>query len=120
MIDNPQPFLVVAFAALLGATVAAFTRKISKDQETVAKAAEIVGTNATLQRAVKALQDCNNGLEDELAQLKERFAEAQVKAASDLAAALLRVDELERIVGDMTTVRDIKQRRVARANEDIS
>jgi hypothetical protein len=119
MIDIPQPYLIVVFGALFGATVTALVRKIAKDQETVEQASEIVNTNATLERAVKALQVCNDGLEDELRTLKDQFEIAQLKAADDLAKALGRIDELERIIRTMDTVREIKGRRVARANVDV-
>ena len=134
-LEIPLPFWVAGFSVILGATVTAVVSQRRANKAIIAEATEIkgegpppsladsraiVGANRTLQRANESLQICNRGLEAELVQMRDQFTRDITKAKSDLAAAVARIRKLEGIISDLTTVRDIKRRRVARANRDVT
>jgi hypothetical protein len=135
VIDVPQPYLIAAFGVLFGAFVSTTVSKVRSDraakQTIVERAAEIVGTgapvtakdalkvvntNATLQRAVEALQTCNDGLEAELKIVKAELDGTKI----DLVAALRRITDLESAIREMTRVRDHKSERIGDANRDVA
>jgi len=134
ILDVPQPYWVVIFSAMIGAAVTATVQHIRSDRQAVSDAQQIagpeskapsvavakgiVGTNKALQAAVESLQVCNGALQQELDLLKAQFATAQAEAKLNLDAALARIKKLEGLLDDALTVRDIKRRRVALANED--
>ena len=133
MNEIPLPIWVAAFSVLFGAAVTTVVSNVrtkrATNQATMARAAEIVGTgapvtikearqvvntNATLQRAVDALQTCNTGLEAELRVVKDELAGAK----NDLVAALKRITSLETALDEMARLRDNKRQRVTIANRD--
>lgn len=132
-IEIPQPYLIVVFGAVVSAIVGGIVAKLRSDRRAVEEASEIIGTgerpgvdrahaivgaNATLQRANQALLACNNGLEAQIKGINEEFAQYKKETAIRESEMVRKVKHLEEIIADMTTVQEIKTRRVKLANED--
>jgi predicted RNase H-like nuclease (RuvC/YqgF family) len=131
-LDIPQSLWVGAFLVLFGAAVTGIVTKVrsdrAADRETLAQAEEIAGgqpmtvkearkvvsTNTTLQRTVDALQTCNDSLERELKLVNDSLADYK----NQLQLALGRIDELEAAIRVMKSIRAVKSRRIAEANQD--
>ena len=102
-IDIPT-WLLGAIAAFIFGLAAVIARSMFN---TVRRATLVVDTNQRLRETIDAQAECIRALE------------MQVKSVlTDLASANRRIADLERIIQDEHTVRDIKSRRVRAANED--
>ncbi len=114
MMDIPQPFLVAAFSVSLGALVTWLVTYHRNANARLKEANAAVATNDTLTKTTATQKGLIDSLEKELAILR-----------ADLAAALSRVSDLERIVGDLETRLDIRDRHRATnahyaAEQDVS
>jgi cell division protein FtsB len=105
VIDLPAWFLGALAATLLGLAALVARNMFT----TVRRAAQVVGTNETLQLSNDALRECIADLERKVASL-----------AAENKALTIRVLDLERLYRDELLKTQVKHRRIAAANEDPS
>jgi hypothetical protein len=132
-IDIPQPYLVGAFGIILGAIVTSVVTRRRANRQVVDAAMElsgdgvrrslemsqaIVGVNSTLLKANEAFKAAVSGLEEQIKILSRQFEDYKRDASIERDSLAAKVEHLEEIIAFSDTVRDIKSRRVAAANEN--